>query len=371
MNVLVVTGIWPPDVGGPASHAPEVATYLLSQGHAVTVLTTAGEPPAAAAFPIHWVSRRSPPGVRHAEAIRLIATHARRSDVVYSTGMMTRSWLGSRLAQTPYVLKLTSDPAFERARRRLHWTGSLEAFQAHPPRLATPLRGLRNRAVTSAAHIVTPSAFLGELAHGWGAAPDGVTVLPNPAPSALGPPREEVRADFGFAEPTFVFAGRLTEQKGLVLGVEACRRAGAALVVAGDGPERRRIEGQGYARMLGPLPRERVLDLFRAADAALLPSVWENFPHSVVEALAVGTPVISTRVGGVAEVVVDGVNGLLVEPGDVAALAAAIRRFVDEPELAAELRRNAAASVEAFSADRIYGALEEVLAQASRRRDPG
>ena len=67
-------------------------------------------------------------------------------------------------------------------------------------------------------------------------------------------------------------------------------------------------------RFLGPLPREGVLELFRAADATLLSSSWENFPHTVVESLAVGTPVISTRVGGVAEVVTDGENGLLVPP---------------------------------------------------------
>ena len=85
-----------------------------------------------------------------------------------------------------------------------------------------------------------------------------------------------------------------------------------------------------------------MLELFRAADASLLSSAWENFPHTVVEALAVGTPVIATRTGGVAEVVRDGENGLLVEPGDVDALAAAIRRFFADDELAARLRANAA-----------------------------
>ena len=53
-------------------------------------------------------------------------------------------------------------------------------------------------------------------------------------------------------------------------------------------------------RFLGPLPRDQVLALFRRADAALLSSAWENFPHTLVEALAVGTPVIATDVGGVA-----------------------------------------------------------------------
>ena len=88
-----------------------------------------------------------------------------------------------------------------------------------------------------------------------------------------------------------------------------------------------------------PLPRDEVLRLFRAADASLLSSTWENFPHTVVESLAVGTPVIATRVGGVAEVVTDGENGLLVPAGDPGALAAAIHRFFGERGLRERLAR--------------------------------
>ena len=109
-----------------------------------------------------------------------------------------------------------------------------------------------------------------------------------------------------------------------------------------------------------------MLELFRAGDASLLSSSWENFPHTVVEALAVGTPVIATRAGGVAEVVRDGENGLLVEPGDVDALAAAIDRFFADAELAERLRANAAASVADYAPERVYGRLEEILLRAAR-----
>jgi glycosyltransferase involved in cell wall biosynthesis len=180
------------------------------------------------------------------------------------------------------------------------------------------------------------------------------------------PPRDELRAGFGFDGPTLVFAGRLTAQKALPLGIEAARRAGVALAIAGDGPDRAALERLGHARFLGPLSRERVLELFRAGDAALLSSSWENFPHTVVEALAVGTPVIATRTGGVAEVVADDENGLVVEPEDPEALAAAIARFFAEPGLAERLRANAAGSVAAYSAEAVYGRLEEILLRVAR-----
>lgn len=369
MNVLIVSGIWPPDVGGPASHAPEVAAYLRSHGHDVEVVTTAEGAPAPAEYPVRWVSRARPPGVRHAEGVRLVRERARRADVVYTTGMFGRSSLGALLARTPFVVKLTADPAYERARRFGLWRGSLEEFQERAPLSTLPLRLARDADVRRAAHVITPSSYLRELALGWGVPPGRATVLPNPAP-AYGfqdlRPRDELRAELGFDGPTLAFAGRLTPQKSLDVGIEAARRAGVALAIAGDGPDRAALERLGHARFLGPQPRQRVLELFRAADASLLSSSWENFPHTVVEALAVGTPVIATRTGGVAEVVHDGENGLVVEPGDVGALVEAIERFVGDAALAERLRAAAAPSVAGYAADSVYSKLEQILAEAAR-----
>jgi len=363
---LVVSGIWPPDVGGPAVHAPEVAGFLRGRGHEVDVVITADRAPEAETYPLHWTSRASPPGVRHLAGTRLVAARARRADVVYATGMFGRASLAARIARRPIVLKLVADPAFERARRLGLWRGSLADFQSRPSLASLPLRAARTSDARRAAHVVTPSSFLRELVLGWGVPPDHVTVLPNPAPEVPElPSREELRGRFGIEGTTLVFAGRLAAQKSLEVGIEAAKRAGVPLLVAGDGPERAALEALGGARFLGPLSRRGVLELFRAGDAALLSSSWENFPHSVVEALAVGTPVIATRTGGVAEVVRDGENGLLVEPGDPGALAEAIRRFVDDPELAGRLRLRAAPSVGGYAVERIYGRLEEILLEAA------
>ena len=243
MKALIVSGIWPPDVGGPASHAPEVASFLLAHGHGVEVVTTADAPPAGEEYPVHWVRRSLPPGVRHAEGIRLVQRRARGADVVYTTGMFGRSSAGALLARTPFVLKLTADPAYERARRWGLWRGSLEGFQSDAPPATLPLRLARDLDVQRAAHLITPSSYLRELALGWGVRPERVTVLPNPAPHVPGlRPREALRDELGFDGPTLAFAGRLTAQKSLGVGIEAARRAGVALVIAGDGPDRAALE---------------------------------------------------------------------------------------------------------------------------------
>ncbi len=366
MRVLIVTGIWPPDVGGPASHAPEVAEFLLGRGHSVEVVTTADAPPAPREYPVRWASRAHAPGVRHVEAAALIRERARKNDVVYSTGMLGRTALGSTTARKPFVAKLTQDPAFERALRRGQFHGGPVEFQRSSA--ARLLRAARDQELRRAAHVITPSAFLAELVRGWGIPAERISVLPNPTPPVPALPEPERGA-----RPLLAFAGRMTAPKALGVALEAVAQVPEVdFALAGDGDERAALEARarelgldGRVRFLGALSRDEVLSLFHSADAALLSSAWENFPHTLVEALAVGTPAIATSVGGVPEIVTDGENGLLVPPGDPAVLAEAIRRFLGDPELRGLLAAAAAPSAERFSPERIYGQLEEILVRAA------
>jgi glycosyltransferase involved in cell wall biosynthesis len=371
VKVLIVTGIWPPDVGGPASHAPDVADFLRSRGHEVEVVTTADAPPAPREYPVRAVPRHHRLGIRHYRGAALVHHRAREADVVYTTGMFGRSALGASLARKPYVVKLTADPAFERSRRRGLVEGNVDEFQrrAGGPAVAA-LRLARNAELRRAAHVFTPSAYLRDLVLSWGVRPERVSVLPNPAPML--PPlrdREELRRSFGMNGATLAFAGRLTAQKSLERAVEAVAGAdGVELLIAGEGPDRepleRRVEALGLAgrvHFLGAQPRERIVELFRAADATILSSSWENFPHTVVEALSVGTPVLAMEAGGVAEVVRDGVNGLLVAAGDTAALGEAVRRYFGDSALREQLRAAAVGSVADYAPERVFGELESTL----------
>ena len=365
MRVLVVSGIWPPDVGGPATHAPEVGDMLAQRGHAVVALTTAVSEPAPREYPVRWVSRSLPPGVRHAAVAAEVARLSRRADVVYATSMIGRSAFA---ALAPLVVKVAGDPAFERSHRHGLYEGTLAGFQsAHVGRRAQALRAWRTATVRRAAHVLCPSEFLRGIVVGWGLPPERVSVLPNAVPViSISATREDLRRSFDVDGDVLAFAGRLTAAKSLEVAFEAIDRLdGVTLLVAGDGELRAALEERAgpRVRFLGALPRQRVLELFAAADASVLSSSWENFPHTLVEALAVGTPAIAPRVGGIPEIVEDGVNGLLVEPGDAGALADAVRRYFAEDELRASLRAQAAPSVERFSSQRVFGQLEETLAR--------
>ena len=372
MKVVVVSGIWPPDPGGPASHAPALAEFLHQRGHAVEVVTTAGATPAARAYPIRWVSRRS--ALRHVRCSLLVRRCARGADVVYATSMIRRAAIGSRLGGRPLVVKLVSDEVFERATRSGRYGGTLDEFQRVGGARARLLRITRAAALRRASHVFCPSAYLRDIALGWGLGPEHVSVLPNPAPPVPAmPARDELRRELQLEGHVLAFAGRLGPQKALGVALEAVAAVPeVALVVAGDGPDRAALEAraselglEGRARFLGSLSREQVLRLFRASDASVLPSAWENFPHTVVEALAVGCPVIATSVGGVPEVVRDGENGLLVPPHDAAALGAAIRQFFEDDELRAQLAEAASASVAGYTEEAAFTRIEEELARAA------
>lgn len=137
---------------------------------------------------------------------------------------------------------------------------------------------------------------------------------------------------------TFAFVGRLNERKGVLDLLEAFARleGDERLVFAGDGPVRAGLERRagelglgGRVAFEGALEHDHALEAIASADALALPSYGEGSPLSVIEALALGTPVVASRVGGIPDLVAD--DERLVTPGDVGGLAEAMRRLASSP----------------------------------------
>jgi glycosyltransferase involved in cell wall biosynthesis len=134
--------------------------------------------------------------------------------------------------------------------------------------------------------------------------------------------------------PHVLFAGRLSPEKGVLELVAAAEDL--PLVVAGDGPLRAQVPGA-----LGMVAHDELLRLYGRAAVVACPSRREGFGVACLEAMAAGRPVVASAVGGLRDLVVDGETGLLVPPGDVPALRAALERLLGDAELRARLGRAA------------------------------
>jgi glycosyltransferase involved in cell wall biosynthesis len=170
---------------------------------------------------------------------------------------------------------------------------------------------------------------------------------------------------------------RLQEQKGHRYLLEAARAVpNATFVFAGDGPLREALETQARALQLGNRAvflghRDDIPELLSACDLFVLPSLFEGYPLSVMEAAAAGKPIIATDVGGTDEVIRSGQNGLLVPPANPDALARAIRDMLGDPMRAQRLANAAALRAQTeFSAEtmcrRTVSIYDEVLASRGR-----
>jgi glycosyltransferase involved in cell wall biosynthesis len=162
---------------------------------------------------------------------------------------------------------------------------------------------------------------------------DRVEVLPNTA---------ESQSIVDPASGSYVaYAGRMTEDKGVDTLLEAARRLpGSEFRLAGDGPliERLSANRPVNAMFLGFLERDPMLAFYRRATCLVVPSRWfEMSPLVIPEAMAHGVPVIASRIGGLPELVEDGVTGLLFAPGDADELADRIAILVRDPALCRKL----------------------------------
>jgi len=182
--------------------------------------------------------------------------------------------------------------------------------------------------------FVVPSRFLLEKCVEWGWPRDRFTWIPNAVDlERIGPLPDDDRPG-----RSFLYAGRLAREKGLPVLIEAAARAGVPLVIAGDGPEASALQALasrsgGAVRFTGHLAFPELIALVRASRAAVLPSEWyENAPMSILETYALGRPVIGSALGGIPELVRDGVTGATFPAGDVDALATRLTDFASMPD---------------------------------------
>lgn len=345
-RLLLVTSIFPPESGGPATFISALAPALREAGHQVRVFTLWESRPKARPAWLFGLRRLDPLLLRLVLIFFKLLAHVRWAEAVYINGLELPAILACRLARRPAILKIVGDYAWERARLKGATGLDIGQFQtAQLPFALTWQRWLRAVYARLADIIITPSRYLAELVQGWGLPKAKIRVIYNgltPLPAGW----EAKRGGLGDGEKVILTAARLVDWKGIDHLLEALAELTqpARLLILGAGPEgerlsrlARRLGLAGRVSFGGQVSRASVLAAMAQADAFVLASSYEGLPHVLLEAMAAGAPIIAASAGGTPEVVADGRNGLLVPPGRPDLLAQALDRLLADPKLAASL----------------------------------
>ncbi|WP_205472209.1 glycosyltransferase family 4 protein [Nocardioides sp. SYSU D00038] len=390
---------YPPVVGGEERHVRNLSCELAARGHDVHVAcldTAAGPPQQDPGVTVHAlgnIGQRVPalyptadrplalpvPDPVVTRGLKALVDRL-RPDVVHAHNWIVNSYLPLRAARAlPLVqslhdyshvcptkrLMFEDEPCSGPAPRKC-FTCTTDWYGAgRGPVIQAAVRGgrpVRNRAVD----VFTPvSRFVGEANR---LDEQGVRwqVVPNFVPDALTELDALPRDPALPAGDYLFFAGDVSDQKGVgaILGgwqrLDPATRPELVLV----GRESMDLTGlpPGVTRH-DKWDHERVLSGFQHALAALLPSKWPDpCPTTVLEAMAVGAPLVTTHMGGIADMVVDGESALVVPPGDAAATGAAMARMVAEPDLRARLAARASVEVRRYLQSRVAADLEGIYA---------
>jgi glycosyltransferase involved in cell wall biosynthesis len=379
MRVGLVTGIFPPDIGGPATYVAALGMGLTERGHAVEVITYSDARGHRADWPfvVRRIGRTA--RARRAQAVLEIARLARRSDVLLVAGLVEAATIANGLARRPCVVRVVGDSAWERARNRGLTTQEFGAFQRAEH--ASPIAGWqrrRTRCLRRARVVVVPSEFLRTVVAGWGAI-KRIDVIPNGVSDEFLRATEVVdldalRAAHDLPARFLLYAGRLTNWKGCDTLIRVLPRlpGDVGVVIVGDGPERAALGGIAErlrlverVRFLPAAGRATVAGLMRLAACVVLNSGYEGHPHVVLEAMAVGAPVAAAAECGTRELVVDGDNGLLFEKDNSPQIVAALGRILDDAALRQRLVEGGKAAARRFpwsaTLDRTEALLQELV----------
>ena len=175
----------------------------------------------------------------------------------------------------------------------------------------------------------------------------------------------EIRRRRDFEGEKLLYVGRLTRKKGVEYLISAMKLVrDVDLLVVGDGPDRDRLERMALGlrvEFVGQIAPDRIYQYLMQAKILILPSLYEGMPNVILEAMAVGVPVIATRVGGIPDLVKDGETGLLVEPGSVDELTQGIKKLIEDDDLRKKLANNSFEEAKKYTWGRVVEEFENLI----------
>jgi glycosyltransferase involved in cell wall biosynthesis len=314
-SALVVTGIYPPESGGPGKFAQEFARWLSALDSRVEVLCYSDlNHINEQGFEVKSVNRRYFFIFRILRMVLLIVRSKKANRNVLAVGAFIEVYLASIAANFGYVAKVPGDIVWERARNSGFTDKGIHDFQ----QIRLPLkyrifRWIYTKSLQRAKCVIVPSDGLRKLCIEWGIDSQKIQLTYNSVDTDFFVPV----ANHGYSFD-LITACRLTTWKRVDELIELAAQMGLRLAIAGDGPERTNLEALSKSLsanvvFFGELEKEKLLDLFHRSKYFLLNSEYEGLPHVLIEARAAGIFTFARSGTGSSEVIHSSEDGFIYE----------------------------------------------------------
>lgn len=366
IKILIATGLYPPDVGGPATYAKIIAEGLEEKGIKTKVVN-------------FGQVRELPKGLSHLVYTIKLAKNARGADKIFALDPVSvglPACLASWLSRRPFWVRVAGDYAWEQSVQRGAVEKSLDEFVegGTDSKLASFFKKVQIGVAKRAESIITPSEYLKSIVKKWGIHGSKINVIYSvvtPPPEL--PSEEDIRNELHLSGDIISTAGRLVPWKGFLTLIEAVseivkEKLNVKLLIFGTGPQEEKIRQkirelglEEHIHILQNLSKREFFKYLKASDVFALNSGYEGLSHQLLEVLHLGTPIVTTKVGGNPELIGNKENGILVEYNDRQALKEEILNLLDDRSFANELAKNGKHTASVFNKDDMLEQLASIL----------
>jgi len=390
MKILIATGIFPPDIGGPATYTEKLAQELKSRGLEVKVITYSDDQPLKfqilnskfqtpkesklptgqanpkSQIPITKISRRFPRGLRHFLYFWSLLRLAKNSDLIYAQNLVSAGLpaaLVSKILRKKFVLKSVGDYAWEQGTARWGVKENLEDFQNKKYGWKIEwLRKIQKWTAQKADKIIVPSFYLKKIISGWQIPDSKIEIIYNAV--------EPIKKIGVFKKDCLLSIGRFVPWKGFDTLVEIMPELWPEmkLIIIGNGPEYLNIKAkvkdlglENRIELPGSVPQAKLPGYFARARIFVLNSDYEGLSHTILEAMQAEIPIIATNVGGNPELIENGKNGILVEYQNREQLKEAILKLWSNEGLQNKFIQNSHQKLKEFSWENLVEKTLKVL----------
>ena len=322
MKILITVGIYPPDIGGPASFVPKIANLLSQNNYEVTVICLSDNSlQDNETYKVKRVLRNQNLLIRWLKTIILIVFNGRNAECIFVNGLPMESYIANIFLRKKIVRKIVGDWAWERGRNKGLIEDSFDEFQLNSHNLHLEIAKFsRGWTATKADIVITPSRHLSNVVKNWGVKEDRLKVIYNGT--------RITNNEFSKSNNKIIkliTVGRLAPWKNVNTVIEAVhllknQDLKINLIIVGSGPEDSDLKKQvnnlnltNEVIFTGQKKYSDIKEYYKSADIYIQASGYEGLPHVLLEAINFDLAIISTPIGGTNEILQDGKNGFILD----------------------------------------------------------